>query len=58
MNKRANNKKGIRAILEFEKRYFPRSFKKKMTEEPEDAHALGITWAQESLNKIRKQLRK
>jgi len=44
--------------MEFEKKYFPKSFKKRMTEKPTDAHDLGISLSMETLNKIRRQMSK
>ena len=46
----------FRSMLEFEKRYFPKSVKKRMTERPTDERRLGIILADESLTRIEKQL--
>jgi hypothetical protein len=43
-------------MMEFEKEFFPKSFKKRMAEKPTDAQALGVSLAKESLGKIRRQL--
>lgn len=43
-------------MMEFEKKYFPKSSKKRMTEKPTDARALGISLAKESLDRIKRQL--
>lgn len=43
-------------MVEFEKKYFPKSFEKRMAEKPTDARALGISLAKESLGKIGRQL--
>ena len=56
MNKNKRGKKVFRSMMEFEKKYFPKSFKKRMAEKPTDARALGINLAKESLNRIRRQL--
>ena len=45
-----------RSMVEFEKRFFPKSFEKRMAERPKDANALGISLAKESLDKIKVQL--
>jgi len=47
-----------RSITEFERTFFPKSFEKRMAEKPKDAQALGVSLANESLEKIRKQLAK
>jgi hypothetical protein len=56
MNGRKKEKQIFYSIMEFEKEYFPKSFKKKMEEKPTDARALGSSLAKESLDKIRGQL--
>ena len=56
MNRSKKEKKIFRTMMEFEKKYFPKSFEKRMAEKPTDAHALGIRLAKESLDKIRRQL--
>ena len=44
------------SITEIKKRYLPRSFEKKLSEESENARELGIIWAKESIDKIKAQL--
>ncbi|MFO7996689.1 MAG: hypothetical protein R6U93_06070 [Dehalococcoidia bacterium] len=56
MNKNKRGEKTFRSMMEFEKKYFPKSFKKRMAEKPTDARALGISLAKESLDKIKRQL--
>ncbi len=58
MNESKKEKQVIHSMKEFEKKYFPKSFEKKTAEEPTDAHALGISMAKESLDKIRARLAK
>ena len=61
MKTNSNNKKRKQiysSMKEFEKEFFPKSFKKRMAERPTDAQALGISLAKESLEKIRGQLAK
>ncbi len=45
-------------MKEFERKFFPKSFKEKMAETPTDAQALGVSLAKESLEKIRERLAK
>jgi len=54
MNKK--KKQVYRSMMEFEKRFFPKSFEKRMAEKPTDAQALGVSLAKESLEKIRRRL--
>ena len=56
MNKSKKKKQVFHAMMEFEKKYFPRSFEKKMAEKPTNAHDLGIWLAKESVDKIRSRL--
>jgi len=49
-------KKTFCSITEIKKRYLPRSFEKRISEESEDARDLGIIWAKESIDKIKDQL--
>lgn len=56
MKKKKEEKRVFRTIKEFEKTFLPKSFEKKKIEKPEDAKALGIILAKESLEKIRRQL--
>jgi len=58
MNKKREREEVIHSMVEFEKMYFPKAFKERMAEKPTDAHALGISLAKESLNKIRRALNK
>jgi hypothetical protein len=46
----------FRSIEDFKKEYFPDTFEKEKKEKPTDAHELGISFANESLEKIRNQL--
>jgi len=46
-----------RSAQEFEKKFFPNSFKKRSVESM-DSHALAVSLAEESLEKIRSQLAK
>ena len=55
--KRSKEKKRVfHSKMEVEREYFPKSFEKGMEKEPTDARALGISWANEDLEKIRKKL--
>ncbi len=56
MNRSKREKQAFRSMMEFEKKYFPKSFEKRMAEKPTDARALGISLAKESLDKIGRQL--
>lgn len=56
MNRSKKEKQVFRSIAEFEKKYFPKSFEERIAEKPTDAHALGVSLAKESLDKIREQL--
>jgi len=47
-----------RSMEEVAKKFFPKTWEKRQAERPEDAEALGISLAKESLNKIREQLTK
>lgn len=53
MNGNRKEKQVFHSIMEFEKKYFPKSFEKKTLEKPTDARALGIGLAKESLDKIK-----
>ena len=46
------------SVEEFEKKYFPRAFAKRMQEKSVTAAVLGMTLAKESLDKIRTGLAK
>ncbi|MEA2074127.1 MAG: hypothetical protein U9O85_00050 [Euryarchaeota archaeon] len=56
MNRSKKKKQIFRTMMEFERKYFPKSFEKRMAEKPTDAHALGISLAKESLDTIMRQL--
>ena len=56
MNRSKRKKQAFRSMTEFEKKYFPKSFEKRMAQKPTDARALGISLAKESLDKIGRQL--
>jgi hypothetical protein len=56
MNKNKEKKQKFYSIMEFESKYFPKAYKRRMTKKPIDAHALGSTLAKESLDKIKSQL--
>ncbi|MCK4295765.1 MAG: hypothetical protein KAW56_17755 [Candidatus Marinimicrobia bacterium] len=51
-------KQVYKSMKEFEEKFFPKSFRKKSTEFPSDARALGIRSARESLSTVRRQLSK
>ena len=48
----------FRSMMEFEREFLPKSFEKSTAEKPTDAHALGISLAKESIEKIRAHLAK
>ena len=56
---RRSNKKEqeYKSMEEFEKKFFPNSYKKRLIESM-DTHALAVNLAEESLKKIRHQLAK
>jgi len=57
-NKEGRNKKGERvykSMEEFEKKFFPDSFKKRLLESM-DSHTLAVSLAEESLKKVKRQL--
>ena len=56
MNKNKKKKQVYRSMMEFEKRFSPKSFEKRMAEKPTDAQALGVSLAKESLGKIKGRL--
>ena len=58
MNRGKEKKQAVRSMMEFEKQYFPKSFKRKTAEKPTDARALGISLSTDTLDKIRRQMRK
>ncbi len=49
-------KKTFCSMIEFKKRYLPKSFDKQISEESKGARDLGIIWAKESIDKIKDQL--
>ena len=54
--KKNSEKQIYRTMLEFEKEFFPKSYKERMTEKPTDAQALGVSLAKESLERIKREL--
>ncbi|PKP57572.1 MAG: hypothetical protein CVT88_08720 [Candidatus Altiarchaeales archaeon HGW-Altiarchaeales-1] len=56
MKKNKNKKETYVSMIEFEKKFFPKSFEKRMKERITDARAIGINSAKESLDKIREHL--
>ncbi|MFH1625326.1 MAG: hypothetical protein ABID54_09265, partial [Pseudomonadota bacterium] len=56
VNRSRKGKQVFRSIIEFEKKYLPKSLEKRTAEKLTDARALGISLAKESLDQIRKQL--
>lgn len=56
---RSKQKEQVYKLMrEFEKKFFPKSFRKQSTEVPADARALGISSARESLDIVRHRLSK
>ncbi len=53
-----NEKRVFYSMIEFKKRYLPKSFEKQESEKPKDVRELGIIWAKESMEKIRNELLK
>jgi len=45
-------------MAEFKKEYLPKSFENQISKESNDTYELGISWAKESVDKIRTQLQK
>jgi len=58
MERSKKKKQVYKSMREFEKKFFPKSFRKKSTEFPSDARALGISSARESLSTVRRRLLK
>jgi hypothetical protein len=56
MGRNKARKTACRSTIEFQRRFFPKSFKKKMAEKPTDAQALGATLAKETLEKVEGKL--
>lgn len=54
--KKSKEIKVFYSMIEFKKKYLPKSFKKQIFNESKDTHDLGISWAKESLDKIKDQL--
>lgn len=55
----SRNKKGkniYRSMVEFERKYLPKSLEKRRAEKPTDAQALGASLAKETLEKIKGKL--
>ncbi len=44
-------------MIEFKKEYFPKYSEKQISDETKNARDLGISWAKESLDKIKDQLK-
>jgi len=57
MKKSNKIKKAYKSMEEFEKKFFPNSYKKRLVESM-DIHTLAVTSAEESLENIRLQLKK
>lgn len=53
-----SRQKYLYSILELERKYFPKHFKKKLLKEGKDSFPVGITIANESLEKIRETLKR
>ncbi len=54
--KKSKEIKVFYSMIEFKKKYLPKSFEKQIFNESKDTHDLGISWAKESLDKIKDQL--
>ena len=52
----SNEKRVFYSMIEFKKRYLPKSFEKQKSEKPKDVRELGIIWAKESFDRIKDQL--
>ena len=46
----------IRSMEDFKKEYFPEASEKEKEGLPADAHSIGLSYAKESLERIKKQL--
>ena len=55
MRRSKKKEQEYKSTEEFEKKFFPNSFKKRLVESM-DSHALAVSLAEESLEKIRSQL--
>jgi hypothetical protein len=58
MSKNGKKVEVFHSMIEFEKRFFPKSVEKRVAQETKDAQALGTRLARESLSKIKVQLTK
>ncbi len=58
MERSKKKKQVYKSMREFEEKFFPNSFRERLSELPTDARALGISLARESLNAIRRRLSK
>ena len=54
MKKSEEKKQVIRSMRDFERIYFPKSFEKRSIEKATDAETLGVTWAKESIEMVKK----
>ncbi|MBU3966684.1 MAG: hypothetical protein KKG76_04800 [Euryarchaeota archaeon] len=54
---KSKEKKVFCSLREFKQEYFPKSIEKQKLEESKDARDLGISWAKESLDKLKDQLK-
>jgi hypothetical protein len=54
--KKKNEDLKFRSMMEFEKKYLPKSYEEKLRPKPKDAQALGASMAKETLQKVKKQL--
>lgn len=57
MNKSKKRERVFHSMMEVDKEFFPASFGKKMKKPLTDKHALGVSMAKETMNKIKKELR-
>lgn len=58
MEKTREKNEVFKSIIEFEKAFFPSSFKKRSSRPPTRPHTLGVSLARQSLDAIRRQLLK
>lgn len=58
MERSKTKKQTCRSIVEFKKTFFPKSFKKQLSDQAMDSRIIGINLANESLDKIKRQLAK
>ncbi|VVB55240.1 Uncharacterised protein [uncultured archaeon] len=52
------DEKVFRSITQIRKEYWPKSFEKQKAIKPKDAYELGISWAKESIDKLKNELEK